>query len=135
MNLSLEGKSYPESPFVVDEARVEAFRRATGGSGVAVPLTFVTAAEFASFPAIVGDPELGLDFSRVVHADQEYAFERPLRVGETVTVRSRIAQARAKGGQAFLTIETELLDDAGAVVVTARATMLERGAPAGTDAP
>jgi acyl dehydratase len=55
-------------------------------------------------------------------------FARRLRVGETVTVRSRIAQARAKGGQSFLTIETELCDDAGAVVVTARATMLERGA-------
>jgi acyl-coenzyme A thioesterase PaaI-like protein len=127
MNISLEGKSYPESRFVVDEERVEAFRRAVGGAGAGVPLTFVTAAEFSSFPAIVGDPELALDFSRVVHADQEYEFARPLRVGETVTVRSRIAQARAKGGQAFLTIETELRDEAGAVVVTARATMLERG--------
>jgi acyl-coenzyme A thioesterase PaaI-like protein len=128
MNLALEGKSYPESRFVVDDAHVEAFRRAIGGSGEAVPLTFVTAAEFASFPAIVGDPDLAVDFSRVLHADQEYLFARPLRTGETVTVRSRIAQARAKGGQSFLTIETELLDDAGAVVVTARATMLERGA-------
>jgi hypothetical protein len=128
MNVSLEGRSYPEKRFVVDGARVEAFRRAVGGTGAEVPVTFVTAAEFAAFPAIVGDPELALDFSRVVHADQEFVFERPLRVGETLTVRSRIAQARAKGGQAFLTIETQLFDETDAVVVTARATMLERGA-------
>jgi hypothetical protein len=127
MNISLEGKSYPEWRFVVEEPRVQRFRHAVGASGASVPLTFVTVVEFASFPAIVDDPQLALDFSRVVHADQEYEFSRPLRPGETVTVRSRIAQARAKGRQAFLTIETQLLDDGGAVVVTARATMLERG--------
>jgi MaoC dehydratase-like protein len=127
MNISLEGKSYPESRFVVDERHVERFRHAVGASGASVPLTFVTAVEFASLPPIVDDPELALDFSRVVHVDQEYEFSRPLRSGETVTVRSRIAQTRAKGGQAFLTIQTQLLDDGGAVVVTARATMLERG--------
>ena len=129
MNVSLEGKTYPETTFTVDAERVERFRSAVGASGTGgprVPITFVTAAEFSAFPAVVGDPELALDFSRVVHADQEYAFERPLRVGETLRVRSRIAQARARAGQAFLTIETELLDDAGAVVVVARATMLER---------
>jgi acyl-CoA thioesterase FadM len=129
VNVSLQGKSYPESRFTVDAPHVESFRRAVGLSGSAVPLTFVTTAEFAALPGIVGDPELALDFSRVVHADQEYVFERPLRLGETLTVRSRIAQIRAKGGQSFLTIETTLTDDRGALVVTARATMLERAAP------
>lgn len=129
LNVSLEGKSYPESRFVVDASRVDAFRRVVGRSGDPVPLTFVTAAEFSSFPAVVGDPELDLDFSRVVHADQEYEFERPLHIGESLTVRSRIAQIRARGGQAFLTIETTLADDAGSLVVTARARMLERGTP------
>ncbi len=127
MNISLEGKSYSQTRFVVDERHVERFRRAVGGSGIAVPVTFVTAAEFSSFPEIVGDPELALDFARVVHADQEYDFTRPLCVGETLTARSRIAQARSKGGQSFLTIETQLLDEDAVVVVTARATMLERG--------
>jgi acyl dehydratase len=127
VNISLEGKSYPEVRFVVDEGHVERFRHAIGGSGVTVPVTFVTVAEFSSFPAIMGDPELALDFSRVVHADQEYEFTRPLRVGETLTARSRIAKARSKGGQSFLTIETRLLDASGAAVVTARATMVERG--------
>jgi hypothetical protein len=127
VNVSLEGKSYPATRFTVDEDLVDAFRRVVGQREHAVPVTFVTAAEFASFPAIVGDPELGLDFSRVVHADQEYVFERPLRIGESVCVEPRIAQIRAKGAQSFLTIETTLRDEDGSVVVTARATMLERG--------
>jgi acyl dehydratase len=129
VNVGLEGKEYPESRFTVDEGDVQRFRAAVGTPGPGVPPTFVTTAEFAAFPAVVGDPELALDFARVVHADQEYEFARPLRVGETLSLRSRIAQARAKGGNAFLTIETHLVDDRGAVVATARATMLERGTP------
>jgi acyl dehydratase len=127
VNLDLVGKEYPEQRFTVERGHVERFSRALGASARIVPPTFVSAAEFVSFPAIVGDPELALDFSRVLHADQEYTFERPLRVGETLCVRSRIAGARAKGGRSFLTIETTLVDDAGATVVTARTTMLERG--------
>jgi hypothetical protein len=127
MNVAAEGKTYPESTFVVDEDRVARFQAVVGGNtDPAVPLTFVTTAEFSSFPAIVGDPELGLDFSRVVHAEQEYEFARPLRLGETLTVRSRIAQVRARAGQAFLTIETDLVDGDGSAIVTARSTMLER---------
>ncbi len=126
MNVSVEGKTYPETTFVVRSEHVERFRAVVGGP-YGVPPTFATAAEFAAFPAIVGDPELALDFSRVVHAEQEYEWARRLRVGETLTVRSRISQAREKGGHAFLTIRTELLDEGGEVVVTARATMLERG--------
>jgi acyl dehydratase len=128
MNVLQEGKAYPETRFTVEESEVARFRAVVGGDPVAgVPLTFVTAAEFSAFPAIVGDPALALDFSRVVHAEQEYEFSRPLRLGETLTVSSRIAQARVRAGQGFLTIETLLLDEDGFRVCTARATMLERG--------
>jgi N-terminal half of MaoC dehydratase len=126
MNVALEGKSYPSTTLVVDEGAVESFRAAVGDRSTGVPPTFPTVAEFTAFPAIVGDPELELDFSRVVHTDQEYDTRRPLVVGESLTVRSAIASARSRGGNAFLTIRTELVDGAGQVVVTALATMLER---------
>jgi acyl-CoA thioesterase FadM len=129
MNPRAEGKVYPETRFVVAGTQVDRFRVAVGGdTNTGVPLTFVTTAEFASFPAVIGDPELALDFSRVVHAEQEYEFTRPLRVGESLVIRPRIALARTKGGQGFVTIETRLVEDDGSVVATARATMLERGA-------
>jgi len=127
MNVGVEGKEFADATFTVEATRVARFADAVGATGTSVPATFATAAEFTVFPAVVADPEVALDFSRVVHADQEYEFERPLRVGETVTVRSRIAGARSKGGQSFLAIETTLVDAAGSTIVTARATMLERG--------
>jgi acyl dehydratase len=127
MNVGAEGTVYPDVVFVVDPERVAAFRRVFG-LRAGVPPTFVTAAEFAAFPQVLHDPNLGLDFSRVVHSSQEYAFERPLREGETLTVRARIASIKTKGGTGFLTVEMELLDEGGALVCTARSQMVEREA-------
>jgi acyl dehydratase len=126
MNAALEGKVYPDTTFTVDEERVDLFRAAVGEGGEIVPPTFATAAEFAVFPLIVGDAELGLDFTRVVHAEQEYEWRRPFRMGEALRVRSRIAAIRQKAGNGFLAIHTELLDGDGELVALARATMIER---------
>jgi acyl dehydratase len=128
MNAALEGKVYPDASFTVEGERVNLFREAIGEESDIVPPTFATAAEFTVMPLIVGDAELGLNFSRVVHAEQEYEWHRPFRMGEALKVRSRIAMIRQKAGNGFLTIETEVLDRAGELVVLARATMIERGA-------
>ena len=126
MNTQVVGKRYPEVRFVVDAERVETFRRAVGGPSHGVPSTFATTAEFEVFPRIVGDPEVGLDLLRVVHADQTYEHARPLAVGETLTIRSRIDDVRERGGLAFLVIRTELVGSDGEVAVRATSTMLER---------
>jgi hypothetical protein len=128
MNPSAAGKSYPDATFTVDPARVAAFRAVFDDTSGGVPVTFVTAAEFMVLPTIVGDPELDLDFTRVLHGSQEYAFRRPLQMGETLTVRTRIESIRVLGGNGFLTIATELVGDDGEVACSARSTMIERGA-------
>jgi acyl dehydratase len=129
MNPNAQGTVYPDVPFVVDPARVAAFREVFGETE-GVPPTFLTAAEFAVFPQVLGDPALGLDFTQVVHGSQEYAYERPLVEGETLTVRARIESIRTKGASGFLTVRMDLLDADGALVCTARSQMVERGSDA-----
>jgi hypothetical protein len=127
MNPEAEGTVYPEVAFVVEPERVAAFR-AVFGQDEGVPPTFLTAAEFTVLPRVIADPRLGLDFTRVLHATQEYVYERPVRVGETLTVRARIDGVKRKGINGFLTVVMEFLDEGGAPVATARSTMVERGA-------
>jgi acyl dehydratase len=129
MNPDAEGTTYPDVPFVVDPERVAAFRKVLGLTE-GVPPTFVTAAEFTVFPQVIGDPNLGLDFTQVVHGSQEYTYERPLWEGETLTVRARIDSIRTKGDTGFLTVVMELLDTGGDLVCTARSQMVERGGDA-----
>ena len=126
MNAAVAGKEYPTTSFVVDAAHVERFAAVVGQTEPGIPPTFLTAVEFAVFEPIVLDPELRLDFTRVIHGDQEYVWHRPLTVGETLRVGSRIASIRERGGAGFLTIEVTLSDDAGEPVATASATMIER---------
>jgi acyl dehydratase len=125
VNQAAEGKTYEPVPFDINEARVRAFHDLFGGPLGVVP-TFLTAAEFTVFPQIMGDPELALDFRKVVHGSQEYEFHRPLQLGETLTVHARIASIRQKGGNGFLVVEVRMSDVAGETVATARATMVER---------
>jgi acyl dehydratase len=126
VNQEAEGLTYPDRTFVVDPVRVEAFGDVVG-AGAGIPPTFVAAAEFAIVPTIVADPRLGLDFSRVVHGSQEYAYRRPLRMGEELTVRARIDSIKIRGDNGFLTIVIDLVDASGGSVVECRSTMIERG--------
>jgi len=73
VNPAAAGKTYRATTLTVDPQRVAAFREVFDESE-GVPATFVTVAEFAVMPQIVADPELGLDFSRVLHGNQEYEY-------------------------------------------------------------
>jgi N-terminal half of MaoC dehydratase len=127
MNPAAAGKMYPATTFTVDPQRVTAFRKIFEGSE-GVPVTFVTTAEFSVMPQIVADPELALDFSRVLHGNQEYEFRRPLREGETFEVRCQLGSIRVLGGNAFLILVTELVEPGGDIVCIGRSTLIERAA-------
>lgn len=128
MNLGLERKTYPAIRFEVREEHVRAFAHAVGDDGSSVPPTFVTAPEIrAGLAQVVEDADLGLDFARVVHGEQEYEWSRPVRVGDVLEVRSTIESIRAKGGHEFLTLRTEMRDEAGELVVLARSSLIVRG--------
>ena len=127
MNEALEGKGYPSVAFTVEQAHTARFARVVGHEGDAVPPTFPTAAEFAALTQVIEDPELALDFAHVLQAEQEYEYRRPLVVGDRLTVTPRLAQIRRKGALEFCTVETEMRDAAGDVVVIARNSLVVRG--------
>jgi acyl dehydratase len=125
VNQSAEGKTYEPVPFDITEERVRAFHDLFGGPP-GVPPTFLTSAEYAVLPEAFGDPDLGLDFSRVVHGSQEYVIHRPVRIGETLWVRAKIASIRQKGGNGFLIVEMQMRDVDGEVAAVGHVTLIER---------
>lgn len=127
LNAGLVGKAYPAVAFPLEAERVSAFAAVIGHPGDDVPPTFVTAPEIAAgLQNVLDDPDLGLDLSRVLHAEQEYEWGRPLTIGETLTAEATIADVRSKGGLGFLTLRTELRDEARRVVVVATSTLVVR---------
>ncbi|MFM8999370.1 MAG: MaoC family dehydratase N-terminal domain-containing protein [Actinomycetota bacterium] len=128
MNPALEGKVYPAVRVTVTEDDVRRFAAAVGDDRPGVPLTFVARAEIAAgWGPIAGDADLGIDFTRVVHAEQDYRWMRPLEVGDVLAATTSIESIRERGGHGFLTMRTELRDAQDRTVVVARSTLLVRG--------
>ena len=53
--------------------------------------------------------------------------ERPLRAGDRLTAKPRIADISARGPNEFLVVETTITDESGAVVCVGRSTLISRG--------
>ena len=91
------------------------------------PPTFPTVLQIQTGGQVVLDPDLGLDYTRVVHGEQEYVMERPLRAGDQLVAKPRIADIYAKGPNEFLVYEIVITDAGGATVCTGRSTLVSRG--------
>ncbi len=143
LNASLKGKQYEEISFEVERDRVTRFAMAIGEEGgvfvdpeaariegfpeQVAPPTFPTVLQILASAQVVVDQELGLDYSRVVHGEQEYEWRRPIVVGDRLRAIPRIADIRSRGPNEFLVIEAEIKDTSGQTVVVARTTLLSRG--------
>lgn len=143
LNRELEGKEYPGVTYEVSREKIREFAQAVGETNPiyhdpeaakaaghpeqVAPLTFPTVLHLRSGPQVVMDPELGLDYSLVVHGTQEFEYRRSIVAGDVLTATPRIADIIAKGSHEFLTIETTMTDAGGEVVCVARATLISRG--------
>ncbi len=147
LNQSLKGKTYGEATFEVERDRVTQFSLAVGEDdprfledGAARAEGFPEQLAFPTFPTTVGilasaqvvmDAELGLDYTRVVHGEQEFEWKRPIVVGDVLKSTPRIADVYVRGPNEFLVIESEIIDADGEVVCVARSTLLSRGTAEG----
>jgi hypothetical protein len=137
--MELEGKAYEEVTFEVAAEHIERFAGAIGdddpryrqGDASIAPPTFPTVMQIMTSGQVVVDPELGLNYALVVHGEQEYEWRRPLRAGDVLRAVPRIASIRTRGSNEFLTIEAEIHDQGGEVVVVARSTLISRGTTEG----
>lgn len=128
LNAQLVGKFYPTIAFPLEAERVAKFAEVIGHEGDDVPPTFATVPELAAgLLNVLADDELGLDLSRVLHVEQQYEWRRPLTVGETLAGETTITDIRTKGAMSFVTLRTDLRDEALRTVVLATSTLLVRG--------
>jgi hypothetical protein len=120
--LGVEGKTYPAVTSVIEPERVAAFARAIGADPAdGVPPTYAAVyALSASAPLLFGDPEAAVDFAKLLHADQEFEWDRHPKPGETVTSQGRVVSDISRRGMRFLTFETHTTDEGGAGVCRSR---------------
>ncbi|WP_033342878.1 MaoC family dehydratase N-terminal domain-containing protein [Catenuloplanes japonicus] len=144
LDQSFAGRSYPPSaPYQVGREKIREFARAIGATDAAshdpeaaralghadviAPPTFPIALSMADSAQIVGDPALGVDYSRVVHGDQKFVYTRPVVAGDELVCVSTIESINARVGNDFLTIRSEIGTSAGEPVVKVWTMYVVRG--------
>jgi acyl dehydratase len=139
---SFAGRSYPPTPpYRVGREKIREFAdaigaldpahrdqdaaRALGHADVVAPPTFPVALTLPAGETII--KALGIDYARVVHGDQRFAYTRPVVAGDELICVSTIEEIMSRGGHDFVTTRTDVTDTAGAPVASVWTRLVVRG--------
>jgi acyl dehydratase len=142
--VDLLGTTYPETePYLVGREKVREFARAVGSTDpasldpaaaraagfadVVAPPTFAIVVQERTLAQLLADERAGIELSRVVHGEQRFVSSRPIVAGDALTARMTVTGVKSLGGNAMITAESEIRDEAGGHVVTAVSTLVVRG--------
>ncbi|KTS02366.1 MULTISPECIES: FAS1-like dehydratase domain-containing protein [Microbacterium] len=141
VNPELVGRVFPPTaPYLVGREKVREFARAVfadapqhsdpeaaralGYADVVAPPTFAMVVQDLTLQQLLGDPESGIELSRLVHAEQRFRYTRPIVAGDELVATLSVTGIRSMGGNAMITSEAEIVDATGAHVVTTTSVLL-----------
>jgi acyl dehydratase len=144
LDQSFVGRVYPPTePYEVGREKIREFAdaigdqhpayrdrdaaRALGYSDVIAPPTFPIVITMRAGTQIVLDPDLGLDYSKVVHGEQRFSYQRPVQAGDVLQVVITVESIRSASGNDILTNRADVRTTDGELVVSAFSTLVARG--------
>jgi acyl dehydratase len=136
------GKTYPPSHYAVGREKVREFAAAVGEENplhhdldaareagyadvVAPPMFAVVFGGRAMAPALF-DPEVGIDFSRMVHGGQEFVWGPPVVAGDEIATEVEVKDVAERGGLQFFVFESRSTNQDGETVCTGTWTNIVR---------
>ncbi len=141
VNNELVGREFaPTAPYLVGREKVREFARAVfadapqhtdveaaraaGFADVVAPPTFAMVVQDLTLQQLLAEPDSGIVLARTIHAEQRFAYTRPIVAGDELTAKLAVTGIRSLGGNAMITSEATITDDAGEHVVTATSVLL-----------
>ncbi|MDQ3849518.1 MAG: MaoC family dehydratase N-terminal domain-containing protein [Actinomycetota bacterium] len=126
------GKAYPATLYAVGREKVKEYALAVGETDplyldvtaaralgyadvVAPPMFAVVYSSPAVMPALF-DPEVGIDFARMVHGGQEFRWGPLVVAGDEITTTASLKDASERGGNGFFVFETVSVNQRGETV-------------------
>ena len=103
----------------------EAARAAGFADVVAPPMFAAVYCAPAIWPALV-DPEVGIDFARMVHGAQEFTWGAPVVAGDEITTEAELDESSERGGLQFFVFKTTSTNQRGELVSEGRWTNIVR---------
>ncbi len=137
------GKSYPPTTYAVGREKIREYARATGESNplhldvdaaraagyrdlVAPPMFAVVYTAPALAPGLF-DPEVGIDFARMVHGGQEFKWGPLVIAGDEITTTVTLQDVTARESMSFYVFESVSENQEGDTVCVGTWTNIVRG--------
>jgi len=137
------GKTYAPVPYAVGREKIREYAHAVGETNplhldpeaaraagyadvVAPPMFAVVDCSAALGPALF-DPEVGLDFARMVHGGQEFAWGPLVVAGDENSTEVEVLSVEQKGDKGFFVFESRSTNGRGERVCTGTWTNIVRG--------
>jgi len=145
LDQSFVGRVYPPTPpYEVGREKIREFADAIGDanpayrdtavakelghSDVIAPPTFGIIVTSRASHQVIMDPELGVDYSRVVHGEQRFTYVRPIRAGDALSVVVTVESVRSVAGNDIVSTKGDVSTVDGDPVLTTYSTLVVRGA-------
>lgn len=151
-NPDFAGREYPATaPYSVGREKLREFASAVGAAHPAhhdlvaarglgypdlvAPPTFAVVVAQRAEAQYVQDPDAGIDFSRVVHADEKFTHHRPIVAGDELVTMLHVDSVTERAGIAMVTTRCEIFaaadgadgDGAREPVATVSSSLVIRG--------
>jgi len=137
------GRQYPpNAPYEVGREKLREFADAVGAShpahtdpsvartlgypDVIAPPTFAVVVAQRAEAQLLEDPAAGIDFSRVVHADERFVHHRPIHAGDRLVTVLHVDAITVRSGLAMITTRAEISAEDGEAVATVISTLAVR---------
>ena len=138
------GRLYPPTaPYEVGREKLREFAEAVGAThavhtdvvvaqalgypDVIAPPTFAVVIAQRAEAQLIEDPAAGIDFSRVVHADERFTHHRPIHAGDQLVTVLHVDAITERAGLTMITTRAEIASVAGEPVATVLSTLAVRG--------
>jgi hypothetical protein len=103
----------------VSQSEIDAFCAVLSENDTTVaPPTFAIRITLEQSQEVLSNPEIGLDWSRVVHGDQRFVINRPIVAGDSFKCSSTIENYKVAAGNEIVTVRSDLHSDNQLVVST-----------------
>ncbi|MDO8308451.1 MAG: MaoC family dehydratase N-terminal domain-containing protein [Actinomycetota bacterium] len=144
LNPEFVGRVYPPAAiYVVGREKIREFAAAVGEANPActdvaaaralgypdlvAPPTFGIVLSMRASRAVIFDPDLGLDYTRVVHGEQRFSFIRPIVAGDELLVATTIESIRSMAGNDMIMTRGDVGTASGEAVLTTYSLLVARG--------
>jgi acyl dehydratase len=137
------GKRYPSTVYAVGREKIREYAyavgetnpvyldvgaaRAAGYADVVAPPMFAVVYKSPAVVAGLFDPEVGIDFGRMVHGAQEFRWGRVVVAGDEITTTATLQDVSERAGNGFYVFETRSVDQDGDEVCVGTWTNIVRG--------